>query len=354
MSTKTRIYKNIDELKTHNETNKILLCELNIKDELIQIFEKNNIKTLNDLYSSDKTILENKKLTSLDRALKRLLNCINNNYSVLEIFNNKNLISYIRNNARNISKEYDEESYDFITTHVNKTSSIKKQNRPKFNKYNLSIIAHGRETAKLFTSDDFFRIYNPKEAKNIESSKYFVKLKNENIMLHCSSFNEKVLINNLQYHNSFRYLRTQFPKISNGKRGYHPDIFLLTNDGYIVVIEAKQQFDMNSLNSIKQYKLLKDYCTSKGYLYLMCDKWLKDYESLANIKISNRIKNKIEKAIKKNGAFVYDDYIKLMPLDKKDRNKKRKIDNQIARYVSQKNLKQTGRWSKKMKISING
>jgi len=215
MSTRTRICKNIDELKLHNETNKILLCELNIKDDLIKIFEKHNVRKLEDLYLSDRIILENKKLASLDRALKRLLNCINNNYSVLEIFNNKNLISYIRNDARNISKEYDEKSYDFITAHVNKTSSIKKQIKPKFNKHNLSIIAHGKETAKRFTSNDFFRIYNPKEAKNIESSKYFVNLKNENITVHCSSFNEKVLINNLQYHNSFRYLRTQFPKIPN-------------------------------------------------------------------------------------------------------------------------------------------
>jgi len=107
---------------------------------------------------------------------------------------------------------------------------------------------------------------------------------------------------------------------------------------------------MNSSTSINQYKLLKEYCANKGYLYLLCDKWLKDFESLAKIKISNRIKNKIEKAIKKRGAFVYEDYIKLMPLDKKDRNKKRKIDNQIARYVSQEHLTQTGRWTKKMKI----
>jgi len=223
----------------------------------------------------------------------------------------------------------------------------KKHSKHIKTKFSIYRLLKGKSTAKKFSLKKFKELYDPKKAKNISHRYYYDLTRREKFRVYCSSLEEVKLIKKMDYHKDFKLLRTQYPLIPFKKKGYHPDIFMLTKTNRIAVIEVKPQFNMNEKTSKTQYSCLKSYCIKHGYMYLMCDRNFKDCEKIKSYYIPKIISESVTNAIKHHNSFNYGDYQLLI---NNVNLKRKKVQNYIGRYVSKANLKQKGRYSKKMKI----
>ncbi len=117
------------------------------------------------------------------------------------------------------------------------------------------------------------------------------------------------LINKLNKEGYFQELRGQNLKIEyktkrKGKiKNYEPDLVMLNQDNYIVIVEVKPLYNIpKKLNNIK-YKALGRYCKENGYLYCMCDSQLRTYGDLENFEIDENVKEAISNYLYYDGVF---------------------------------------------------
>lgn len=204
--------------------------------------------------------------------------------------------------ARNVKRVY--ECPDYIL-------GLNRRRKSAFSDYELDSILNGWDTAEQYDLDyldsmadwDYSRGYSAKRIIDVDGFEY-----------ECDSEIESNLIDKLYQDDYFQALRGQNLEIlyKKRKRGvwkkYKPDIVMLNQDDYIVIIEVKPLYNMPTFENIQKYKALADYCEENGYLYCMCDDEYRTMTDLEEFGIDEDIKDFIEFCLDEYGVFDYECY----------------------------------------------
>lgn len=218
---------------------------------------------------------------------------------------------------------------------------MKTQNKNKINKEVktkswIESVLHGYKNKNLrkYSKEEYLKFFNDHKARDIDENKV-------------DSKNEARFISELKRKDPDAIIKGQNLAIPyefyGNDKNYFPDLFVLTPNNYIAIIELKHVSKMNQEFNLKKYEALKKLCKKYGFLYLYCDSRLHDYELLGagKYKLSNYAITIFDRILKQNGVITIDDVEEVT--NNKTARYKRWFWLQLAIYTKTNHLKQYGK-----------
>ena len=120
---------------------------------------------------------------------------------------------------------------------------------------------------------------------------------------------EKTVFNRLFNSDEVFDIRGQNLEIPYGRKGpksYSPDLIVYNKDETITIVEVKPVEQMAMDEVLTKYVVLKNYCLTNGYKYLMCGaatakSKLMNFEDIRRRKVNDDLKRFVNSTIKKKG-----------------------------------------------------
>ena len=142
---------------------------------------------------------------------------------------------------------------------------------------------------------------------------------------------EKSLIKKLEKDPLIKYVRVGTYKISLTRRhSYYPDIFFLTVDGRIGIIEVKPLAAMADINVKHKYEVLKKHCLERNFMCFMCDNNFNSYSKFKHIKENKDLTHDVKSKLEEVGNYTYINY-KEFKKTHGFKSKSESLDNALAK-----------------------
>jgi hypothetical protein len=196
------------------------------------------------------------------------------------------------------------------------------------------------QSAKEYSKEYLYQMTDWSKGHNTDQIKGTVQTK-DGWDFPCDSHEEIKFLKHLNKTTEYQAIRGQSFYIEYKSRRakkkiskYYPDIFMLTNENHIVIIEVKPLAQMSNYRVIDKYRALKKYSEENGYLCAMMDHRFQTFESLLTRKVSKKVEQEFLEILNTKQYYTDDEFNETVRGLSKQTKETRRID--ITALIIQK------------------